>query len=81
MLTDKDLTLYRPDKVTKKTVKDCSPSAIRKLVKLWLDSPDLQPPNKDCRYEDYVGLPKGEIHQKLQADWVKRVLFMYLILF
>lgn len=70
MLTDKDLTLYGPDRTTEKAVKDCSPSTIRKCVKLWLDSPDLQPQNNQCRYEDYVGLPKGEIHQKLQTDWV-----------
>lgn len=70
MLTDKDLTLYGPDKTTEKTVKDCTPSAIRKYVKAWLDLPHLQPQNNECRYEDYVGLPKGEIHQKLQADWV-----------
>ncbi|GAN10359.1 hypothetical protein MAM1_0346c09898 [Mucor ambiguus] len=69
MLTDKDLRLHEPDKTTEKAVKDCSPSTIRKFVKLWLDSPDLQPQNTECRYEDYVGLPKGEIHQKLQADW------------
>ncbi|KAK4513750.1 uncharacterized protein ATC70_005756 [Mucor velutinosus] len=69
MLSDKDLTLYGPDKTTEKAVKDCSPSAIRKFVKSWLDSPDLQPQNEECKYEDYVGLAKGEIHQKLQADW------------
>ncbi|KAL9556798.1 hypothetical protein MBANPS3_001696 [Mucor bainieri] len=69
MSTDKDLRLHKPGKWTEKAVKDCSPSAIRRFVKLWLDSPDLQPQNRECRYENYVGLPKGKIHQQLLADW------------
>ncbi|CEP07309.1 hypothetical protein [Parasitella parasitica] len=69
MLTEKDLVLHPYDKSILKTFKDCSASTIRKLVKVWLDTPELQPANKSCRYKDYVGLTIKEIFPKLQEDW------------
>ncbi|KAI8638244.1 centromere protein Chl4/mis15/CENP-N [Parasitella parasitica] len=69
MLTEKDLVFHPYDKAILKTIKDCPASTIRKLVRSWLGTPELQPVNKLCQYKDYVGLTIKEIYPKIQEDW------------
>lgn len=75
MLSKKDLVLYKHDKSTLRAVRNCPPSALVKLVGIWFDTPDLQPVNKASKLEDYSGLTRTELTDKVMADWVMYEVF------
>lgn len=75
MLSKKDLFLYKHDKSTLRAVKNCPASTLVKLVGIWFDTPDLQPVNKASKLEDYSGLTRTELTDKVMADWVMYEVF------